>query len=600
MHGLKTPAFLGLRTSSRPASPAPNTSPPSMTPIVTPGSSAQPTPLDISIPVSPIDGPNNKDSIPLRRPLAAKLHLSSAFRRASPSPSPAPTPVPAPTIAGTSSSYLDALALKLSEAAGKTLASPTPAHNSDGLLIEGRRPLPAGRGRALGQLIVSEMNAALATGGCDLLRASLRAMHRPLNVLLSNMSGLLAPLVGALHPTGVLLPSNGWVGNGAAQAHALGLACMAGELLEALDGLPADCNKVGGEGLRSTKEGLEGVIKRVVNPVFAAVRTELGALIDALEVAPEPCAVGVGKKDKVVGDQPAIVALQTAMPCAMRVLTRVGTVPGPVVRGALAQTDIAMVWRAMVALAHRPVSASVPSGSGSPTRSSSGTGFLGKSHGPSKALSSSASTKTQTLGKTPSLGSMAASSSGSAVPASLTKRLTPPNTPPAGRFGLLLPPSRPSSPPGSISPAAQLAHDARVVVGLLDALPKPAGEDAREAVGEAFDALRTFAELLGLLSASVLDKQAIIDLVDGESADEASGKEEREELPALIVLPAVLRGKSVATLLDIPEAEYRERCLSGFGRAEASEEVVAKAVLRAWKEGESTEWVRAWLEGRSG
>ncbi|QRV96725.1 hypothetical protein RhiJN_24743 [Ceratobasidium sp. AG-Ba] len=355
---------------------------------------------------------------------------------------------------------------------------------------------------------------------------------------------------------------------------------------------PSSCNKVGGEGLRSTKEGLEGVIKRVVNPVFAALRTELGALIDALEVAPEPCPVGVGKKDKAMGDQPAIVALQTAMPCAMRVLTRVGT------------TDIAMVWRAMIALAHRPVSAAVPSvsatGSGSPTRSSSGTGFLGKSHGPSKASSSSTSTKTQTLGKTPSLGSMAASSSGSAVPASLTKRLTPPNTPPAGRIGLLLPPSRPSSPPGSISPAGQLAHDARVVVGLLDALPKPAGEDAREAVGEAFDALRTFAELLGLLSALVLDKQAIIDLVDGESADGATGKEEREELPALIVLPALLRGKRVATLLDISEAEYRERCLSGFGRAEASEELVAKAVLRAWKEGEGAEWVRVWLEGRSG
>ncbi|QRV96724.1 hypothetical protein RhiJN_24742 [Ceratobasidium sp. AG-Ba] len=137
MHGLKTSAFLVLRTSSRPASPAPNPCPPTMTPVVSPGSSTQPTPLGISIPVWPIDGPNNKDNIPLRRPLTAKLPLSSAFHRASPSPSPAPTPVPAPTIAGTSSSYLDGLALKLFEAAaGKTLASPTSAHNSDGLLIE--------------------------------------------------------------------------------------------------------------------------------------------------------------------------------------------------------------------------------------------------------------------------------------------------------------------------------------------------------------------------------------------------------------------------------------------------------------------------------
>ncbi|KAG9083920.1 hypothetical protein FRC06_004313 [Ceratobasidium sp. 370] len=600
MHGLKTPAFLGLRSSSRPASPAPNVSPPAMTPLAapTPGLLA-PTPLDINVPASPIDGTKDtKDSLPLRRPLG-KLHLSAAFRRASPSPTPIPTAGMDKTTTGTGSSYLDALALKLSEAAGKAIASPTPAHNSDGLLLNGRRPLPLGRGKALGQLIVSEMNAA-ALNGNDLLRASLRALHRPLNVLLSNISGLLAPLVGAA-PTNVLVPSSGWVGNGAAQAHALGLVCMVGELLEALEGLPGDCNKVGGEGLRSIKEGLEGVIKRVVNPVFAAVRTELGTLVDALEAAPEPCAAGAGKnKALVLVDQPAVVALQNAMPCAMRVLARVGAVPGPVVRGALAACDIAIVWRAMVALAHRRVSepAAAPTGAvtGSPTKTSSGS-FLGKSHALGKASSGGAApaAKSQTLGKTPSLGALGASS----VPASLTKRLTPPNTPPAGRFGLLLPPSRPSSPPGVLSPSAQLAHDARVVVGLLDALPKPAGEDAREAVAEAFDALRAFAELLALLSASHIDRQAIIDLVDGESADEGAGQEEREELPALIVLPALLRGKSVATLLNIPEVEYRERCLGGFGRAEASEELVAKAVLRVWGNagvGVEGEWVKGWLE----
>ncbi|KAG8690791.1 hypothetical protein FRC08_010356, partial [Ceratobasidium sp. 394] len=577
MHGLKTPTFLGLRGSSRPASPSPNISPPAMAPLVAPPSGLlAPTPLDITAPASPIDGTKDtKDSLPLRRPLA-KLHLSAAFRRASPSPTPIPTAGIDKTTTTAGSSYLDALALKLSEAAGKAIASPTPAHNSDGLLLNGRRPLPFGRGKALGQLIVSEMNAA-ALNGNDLLRASLRALHRPLNVLLSNISGLLAPLVGAA-PINVLVPTSGWVGNGAAQAHALGLACMVGELLEALEGLPGDCNKVGGEGLRSTKEGLEGVIKRVVNPVFAAVRTELGTLVDALEAAPDPCAACAGKtKTLVLVDQPAVVALQNAMPCAMRVLARVGAVPGPVVRGALAACDIAIVWRAMVALAHRHVGE--PTGvAGSPTKAGSGS-LLGKSHALGKAPAPGAApaVKQQALGKTPSLGAIGASS----VPASLTKRLTPPNTPPAGRFGLLLPPSRPSSPPGVLSPSAQLAHDARVVVGLLDALPKPAGEDAREAVAEAFDALRTFAELLALLSASHVDRQAIIDLVDGEPADQGA-EEDREELPALIVLPALLRGKSVATLLNTPEAEYRERCLGGFGRAEASEEVVARAVLRVW------------------
>ncbi|KAG9103905.1 hypothetical protein FRC07_009902 [Ceratobasidium sp. 392] len=440
------------------------------------------------------------------------------------------------------------------------------------------------------------MNAA-ALNGNDLLRASLRALHRPLNVLLSNISGLLAPLVGAGAPTNVLVPSSsGWVGNGAMQAHALGLACMVGELLEQLEALPGDCNKVGGEGLRSIKEGLEGVIKRVVNPVFGAVRSELGVLVDALEVVPEPIVAGAGKKDKVVVvDQPAIVALQNAMPCAIRVLGRLSAVPGPVVRGALAACGIAVVWRAMVALAHRHVGEpSSTIAAGSPTKTSSSSGlFHNKSH---HTLGKSPSTQAL-LGKTSStLGAVGASSS--AVPASLTKRLTPPNTPPAGRFGLLLPPSRPSSPPGVLSPAAQLAHDARVVVGLLDALPKPAGEDAREAVAEAFDALKGFAELLMLLSASAVDRQAVVDLVDGESGDEGAGVSERDELPALVVLPALLRGKSIATLLNIPEAEYRDRCLGGFGRAEASEEVVVKAVLRV--SGGLEEWVRSWLEGRAG
>jgi hypothetical protein len=592
MHGLKTPTFLGLRSSSRPASPAPNTSPPAITPLVVPTarSSTPITPLDLSVPASPTNEPKEgKDSIPHRGPLA-KLHLPAAFRRASPSPSPlpAPTPIPATTIDKPSvgSNYLNALALRISEAASKAVASPTPIHNSDGLLINGRRPLPAGRGRILGQLIAAEINAA-AQGGNDLLRASLRALHRPLNVLLSNVSGLLAPLV-VTTPTSVLTPTSGWVGNGAAQAHALGLAIMVGELLEALGGLPGDCTKIGGEGLRSIKEGLEGVVKRVVNPVLTAVRTELGALVDALELAPES---GVAnKKDKgAPGDHLALGALHNAMPCAMRVLGRIASVPGSVVRGALAACEIAIVWRVMVALAHRKVGEPVSqmAHGGSPTKTSSGL-ILGKSH---------AAGKPHSLGKQQSLGSIGSS----AVPASLTKRLTPPNTPPAGRFGLLLPPSRPASPPGSLNPATQLAHDARVVFGLLDALPKPAGEDAREAVVEAFDALRAFTELLALLSAHPIDRQAIIDLVDGESGDESNGHLEREELSALIVLPALLRGRSVATLLEIGEAEYRERCLAGFGRAEASEEVVVRAVLATGLSGlgPDRQWVKGWLEGRA-
>ncbi|ELU45136.1 hypothetical protein AG1IA_00837 [Rhizoctonia solani AG-1 IA] len=319
-----TPTLFGLRTSSRPASPAPcsKTSPPHVAPIVPTGSI---TPLDLSTPGSPIEGNKDKEILP-RRPLG-KLHLPSAFRRASPSPAPIPTPqqLPqppsAPSASSTGSNYLDALALRISEAAGKAIAPPTPLHNSDSLLLHGRRPLPSGRGRLLGQLIQSEIHTA-AQAGHDLLRASLRALHRPLNVLLTNVSTLLAPLV-VLPPTNVLVPSSPWVQLGASQAHALGLATLVAELLASLDALPGDCAKVGGEGLRSIKQGLEGVISRVVQPVLTAVRTELVALVDALEQAP----LGGGKKDNPLAGPVAV---------AIKVLNRVASVPGSVAGGAIA------------------------------------------------------------------------------------------------------------------------------------------------------------------------------------------------------------------------------------------------------------------------
>ncbi|KAG8727501.1 hypothetical protein FRC11_013032, partial [Ceratobasidium sp. 423] len=372
-------------------------------------------------------------------------------------------------------------------------------------------------------------------GGQDLLRASLRTLHRPLNVLLTNVSTLLAPLVVAA-PTNVLA-GTGWVSLGASQAHALSLATLVAELLESLDALPTDCAKVGGEGLRSIKQGLEGVISRVVQPVLTAVRTELQVLVDQLEV-------GLGGKK----DNPLVGAVAVAI----KVLARVASVPGPVAGGAIAACEIGIVWRAMVALAHRPTH--------SPRLSTKSSGLL-KSSPPNKPAP---------------------------LKSTLPKRLTPPNTPPPTRF--LLPTSRPPSPPASVSPAAQLAHDAKVVLGLLDGMPRPAGEDAKEAVGEAFGAFTRFVDVLGLLSFPTLDKAQLIKLIDGESlptqspslapnSSPGSSTDDQDELPALLVIPTLLAGKSVASILGIDEAAYRERCLSGFGRAEASEGVVLRAVL---------------------
>jgi hypothetical protein len=70
------------------------------------------------------------------------------FRR----PSPASGPSPVPLVQD--GSYLEMLSLKLSEAVSKTLAQPTgPAAANE--QIGGRRPIPAGRGQALGALIAS-------------------------------------------------------------------------------------------------------------------------------------------------------------------------------------------------------------------------------------------------------------------------------------------------------------------------------------------------------------------------------------------------------------------------------------------------------------
>jgi hypothetical protein len=74
------------------------------------------------------------------------------------------------------------------------------------------------------------------------------------------------------------------------------------------------------------------------------------------------------------------------------------------------------------------------------------------------------------------------------------------------------------------------------------------------------------------------------------------------------VLPTLLHATSVAALLEIDESveidesAYRERCLSGFGRAEASEGVVIRAVLARLDEvggSDVPKWVKAWMKSQA-
>lgn len=127
MHALKTPAF--LRTSSRPSSPLPN---------------------------QPASGPIDSGEIGVEqrpaRPLTKKLALTHFSRKPSPAPNRPTTPAPLVQ----DGSYLESLGLKLSEAIAKALAQPAgaPATTTTDVL-NGKRPIPADRGRALGELIAA-------------------------------------------------------------------------------------------------------------------------------------------------------------------------------------------------------------------------------------------------------------------------------------------------------------------------------------------------------------------------------------------------------------------------------------------------------------
>jgi hypothetical protein len=123
MHVLKNPSF--FRPASRPTSPAP-VSPSAIT--------ARP---DSGVVIE-------------RSPRAAHRLSLSNFRR----PSPAPTVSPTLTPLIQDGSYLEILNLKLSEAVSKALVQTAgPAISSDQLF--GKRPIPSGRGHALGALIAS-------------------------------------------------------------------------------------------------------------------------------------------------------------------------------------------------------------------------------------------------------------------------------------------------------------------------------------------------------------------------------------------------------------------------------------------------------------
>lgn len=124
MNVLKNPTF--FRPSSRATSPAP--------------------------PVIPVRA-DASQTLGQPRPSSNKLSLSNFIRQA-PTPIPTPTPPPAHAPLVQDGSYLEMLSLKLSEAVSKALAQPT-GPVPVGEAVAGRRPIPLGRGTALGSLLAS-------------------------------------------------------------------------------------------------------------------------------------------------------------------------------------------------------------------------------------------------------------------------------------------------------------------------------------------------------------------------------------------------------------------------------------------------------------
>ncbi|KAL4254242.1 hypothetical protein ABKN59_002879 [Abortiporus biennis] len=516
MHALKTPSF--LRPSSRPTSPSPALTRP--------------------------------EGVVSDRPSRTSMLSFSTFKRSASPLTRASTPLVQ------DGSYMEVLNLRLSEAVSKALAHPA-GPGAPHEIYNGRRPIPPGRGRALGDLISSEIKASRENP--HLYRAVIRTLHRPLSVLVNNLSSTLLPLISSSTFRSPVNPSphaTTWQPN-ATQSHALALATLAGELLDTFNelGLGHDC-EMRGDGLKVVRDGLVSVVKRVTEPLVANIRSDLLPLIEAL-ATPQRSSSGVitatktYSGSKAIVYHPSIISLQSVMPTYARALSKFIT--STAAESILASFLICLTWHGLVALSTRPIQQPSPPTSPAP--------------------------KTRR---------------GSSV--------TPPTTPPASRFTLKLPPSRPPSPPAlPTTRMSSTTADARALYDLLASLPRPSDVNtnklAREAVDEGFEALSCLTVLLEAvpphLQRIARNKSSAIRSIREDGALELEKDLEvlTAELPTLIAFPVLLRcfvypssntavsERSVASMLGLSEVAYRNGCLSGFGRGEECAAAVGQRIL---------------------
>lgn len=367
----------------------------------------------------------------------------------------------------------------------------------------------------------------------------MRSLQRPLSALLTNLSNNLLRLLSSSEFLNPPAPTIQAPDLNPTQAHALSFATLAGELLEVFDelGLGLDSD-VRGDGLKSTREGLLSVTTRVIHPLVAGIKAELTTLVEALEspapnLAPKPATTS----KVVVTQHPSVITLQAVVPIYARALMRYFSTTST--QSHLACLEISVVWRALVALAHRTPSQLAPPSS------------------PNLAL----------------VGVKKGRPAGN----------TPPNTPPSTRFIPKLPPSRPPSPPTPTMPP--VVSDARAVCDLLSSLPRPADDRestrlAREAVSDACGGLKALLRLMESVQTSTTHSTEDLARELGTLT---------ADLPTLISLPILLNAyvftgdkggpRSVPSILGLPEERYRRECLTGFGRAEECTAAVGQRVL---------------------
>lgn len=368
----------------------------------------------------------------------------------------------------------------------------------------------------------------------------MRSLQRPLSALLTNLSNNLLRLLSSPEFLNPPAPTIQAPDPNPTQAHALSYATLAGELLEVFDelGLGIDSD-LRGDGLKSTREGLMSVTTRVIHPLVAGIKVELTSLVEALESpAPTSAPKTPASSKTVVTQHPSVITLQAVVQIYARALMRYfSTTP---TQAHLASLEICIVWRALVALAHRTPSQLMP---------------------PSLNLALINVKKGRAVGS------------------------TPPTTPPSTRFILKLPPSRPPSPPTLQPVMPPIVNDARTVCDLLSSLPRPAADRertrlAREAVSDACGGLKALLCLMESVQTSTT--HCAEDLARDLGTLTA-------DLPTLIALPILLNAyvftgekggpRSIPSILGLPEERYRQECLTGFGRAEECTAAVGQRVL---------------------